>query len=47
MRGARLEGAHLEEADLSDASLLGATYDSTTVFPAGFDPDGHGLVRKG
>lgn len=45
---ANLQGAHLENADLTGATLRlanlqGATYNSTTVFPANFDPIGWGL----
>jgi uncharacterized protein YjbI with pentapeptide repeats len=35
---ARLSGADLTGADLTGAVLKGAMYDSTTIWPAGFDP---------
>jgi hypothetical protein len=45
LRGAHLENADLTEAKLERAELQGATYNSETDFPAGFDPDVWGLVR--
>ena len=38
LSGAHLSGAHLSGADLWLADLSGATYDSKTIFPHGFDP---------
>jgi hypothetical protein len=46
LRGAQLENADLTGAQLGEADLKGATYNSETVFPAGFDPDAWGLVLK-
>ena len=47
LRGANLNGAHLTGADLTGADLAGADvssaiYDSTTRWPAGYDPQHHG-----
>lgn len=44
LRGAHLEGANLDKAQLDRADLAGATYDSRTTFPAGFDPVARGLL---
>lgn len=41
-----LLGADLRSADLTDSVLTGCEYDSTTLFPAGFDPVARGMVRK-
>jgi hypothetical protein len=43
--GAHLEGANLDKAELEGADLAGATYDSRTTFPAGFDPVARGLLE--
>lgn len=43
---ARLEGAKLEHAHLEDADLRGASYDTSTTLPDGFDPDAHGMVES-
>jgi uncharacterized protein YjbI with pentapeptide repeats len=44
LMGARLEGANLATANLDGAQLRFARYDSSTVFPTGFDPKQHGLI---
>jgi hypothetical protein len=51
LRGANLEGATLAGAVLSGAKLdgvklAGARDHTTTQWPAGFEPEKHGLVRK-
>ena len=40
-------GANLARADLSTAILDQAEYDENTVFPEGFDPSAHGMVKVG
>jgi Pentapeptide repeats (8 copies) len=46
LRGADLRGANLNEARLQGANLTGARTDTTTVWPADFDPQGSHLVVK-
>jgi Pentapeptide repeats (8 copies) len=46
LRGARLEKAVLAGAQLGLADLQEATYNSETVFPAGFDPVARGLSAQ-
>jgi hypothetical protein len=41
---ARLAGANLFGADLTNARFGGAIYDSTTIFPEGFDPRAVGML---
>ena len=45
LSGAYLWRADLSGANLSEANLAGAAYDEKTVFPDGFDPEEHGMVR--
>lgn len=40
-----LLGANLCSANLESAILTGCKYDSTTLFPPGFDPESRGMVR--
>ena len=40
-----LRGADLSGAQMRDAVLSECEYDSHTVFPFGFDPVGHGMVK--
>lgn len=40
-----LGGADLRSANLEDTILTGCKYDSTTLFPKGFDPESRGMVR--
>ena len=47
LRGADLRGADLREARMSRADLNFSLYDSTTQWPAGFDPNGSGAVCEG
>ena len=42
LRGTDLRGADLRRADLSRANIRGAKYDSSTVWPHGFDPEAAG-----
>src|SRR2546423_968286 len=42
---ARLMGANLSGADLASANLRRARYDDSTLWPAGFKPQGHPLIR--
>jgi hypothetical protein len=46
LRGAHLENTDLTGAELGRAELQGATYNSETVFPAGFDPAVRGLSAQ-
>lgn len=43
--GAHLEGARFNGCSLEDAFLKGATYDGSTIFPDGFDPEKHGMIE--
>ncbi|MBN1452355.1 MAG: pentapeptide repeat-containing protein [Anaerolineales bacterium] len=49
LKNTNFQEAHLEGADLSSAKIEGAdlraTYDQTTKWPAGFDPDAAGAVQ--
>jgi CheY-like chemotaxis protein len=47
LRGTDLRGAIVEQANLSGALLVGARYDRQTRWPAGFDPNAHGLHAPG
>ncbi len=42
----KLHGVDLRNADLAHAVLNQAVYDSTTIWPAGFDPLQHGAVLE-
>jgi hypothetical protein len=44
LAGAHLEGANFEGAKLSGAHLKGAFYDTTTHWPAGFNPEREDVV---
>lgn len=51
LENARLKHAHLEYADLREATLTAADlrdahYNANTVFPEGFDPELHGMIRE-
>jgi uncharacterized protein YjbI with pentapeptide repeats len=39
-----LQGADLRSTNLANVVLTGCKYDSITLFPAGFDPVGRGMV---
>jgi uncharacterized protein YjbI with pentapeptide repeats len=41
-----LLGADLRDANLATTVFTGCEYDSSTLFPAGFDPVARGMVRK-
>ena len=43
---ANLRGTNLKGADLTNANLNGATYDETTIWPSGFDPELAGAIRE-
>ena len=47
LRGANLCDTTLEAADLTGADLTLAKYDSLTIFPDAFDPQGRGMVHEG
>ena len=40
-----LEGANLADAVMDQCDVTGATYDSATIFPAGFDPEHAGMIK--
>lgn len=44
LRGARLEGTNLHGAELHLAILKGATFNTETRWPAGFEPQARGAV---
>jgi uncharacterized protein YjbI with pentapeptide repeats len=44
--GLRLIGVDFTNAILDGADFTGATYDSGTIFPHGFDPAQRGLILK-
>jgi uncharacterized protein YjbI with pentapeptide repeats len=41
----QLQGADLSGADVRNARFEGAVYDSSTIFPAGFDPAVHQMLK--
>ncbi|MEM9567110.1 MAG: pentapeptide repeat-containing protein [Cyanobacteria bacterium P01_E01_bin.34] len=43
--GASFEGADLESCQIQHSVFIDATYDRTTIFPPGFDPDERGMVE--
>jgi uncharacterized protein YjbI with pentapeptide repeats len=45
LREARLEGANLIGAHIKGVHWSGSTYSDETVFPDGFDPEAHGMIR--
>ena len=47
LRGANLKGAVLSKANFEGAKLEGAKYDSSTIFPEGFNPKDHGMLDRG
>jgi uncharacterized protein YjbI with pentapeptide repeats len=46
LRAAILNGAVMTGATLTNARLVGATYNNTTIWPAGFDPVAAGAIRQ-
>jgi len=42
---ARLGGANLTGANLTNARFEGALYDSRTIFPEGFRPEDHEMLK--
>ena len=42
-----VEGADLTDTFLEGAVLIGCEYDDLTRFPTGFDPELHGMIRRG
>ena len=44
LRGTSLRGANLRGQNLSTGRLLGATADSNTIWPEGFDPEAAGVI---
>ncbi len=45
LTGANRVSARMDGADLEGIRLTGALYDSSTRWPAGFDPEAHGAIR--
>jgi len=43
----KLQGADLTSAILNQCNLAGATYDSNTLFPQGFNPEAAGMLNVG
>jgi hypothetical protein len=47
LRGVNFDGCDLTGADLTDANLVGVFYDDMTRWPAGFNPEEHGVWHMG